>query len=176
MIWEKIVTFCSSIHPCWLLKKFQPSPQEKNPDVLRTLKTSLQDLSSMLDHPEVRGAIEALPQKFMAPLIQGLIVVLTQVREYLNQLKSQQAPYQQDISQPDPIAALEEWLDSANGLLAASSEPAVAQTPTVGQAKQRVGDLQNLPHLTEIESLLTLINDLFCKLEELSAYGSSDAR
>ena len=164
MFWKSLTNHCKLFHFCWLFRRLKPP--EKPDNVLEKLNISLQDLSLSLDQPEVKTAINAFPKKFMNPIIEGLRVVLIRVRDYLSEQREQ----------CDSIANINELLETTNSLLGATDRLSLGEKRTLDDAKKLVRNLQNLPSLAKIEEILTLINDIFSKLEDISVYGSSNTR
>lgn len=126
-------------------------------NVLDNLKGALQELSTLLDNPAIKTAIQAVPDSIMGPVVDGLQTVLNVIKDALEELKSSLGS----------VTALEDLLKTINDLLTAAQGLAPGQQGTLETVKTIVKTLQDLPGVADIEQILTLIGQIITKLEAL---------
>jgi hypothetical protein len=126
-------------------------------NTLQQLKTALQEVSAFLDRPEVRTALGQIPASIKDPVMEGLRTVLGVIQTALNELKDNLGA----------VTTVQDLLRVINDLLTAAEGLAASQRETLDQVKSIVKTLQDLPSAAEIEEILTLIQQIIDKLQNL---------
>ena len=126
-------------------------------NTLQQLRTALQEVSAFLDRPEVRTALGQIPASIKDPVMEGLRTVLGVIQTALNELKDNLGA----------VTTVQDLLRVINDLLTAAEGLAASQRETLDQVKSIVKTLQDLPSAAEIEEILTLIQQIVDKLQNL---------
>ena len=126
-------------------------------NTLQQLRTALQEVSAFLDRPEVRTALGQIPASIKDPVMEGLRTVLGVIQTALNELKDNLGA----------VTTVQDLLRVINDLLTAAEGLAASQRETLDQVKSIVKTLQDLPSAAEIEEILTLIQQIIDKLQNL---------
>jgi uncharacterized phage infection (PIP) family protein YhgE len=124
---------------------------------LTQLKTSLTELDTLLGKPEVKTAIEAVPDSLMNPVLGGLKTVLNVIKDALNEIEKNL----------DKLTGLDQLLKTVNDLLTAAEGLAPGQKETLKSVKDIVNTLQDLPSAADILAIVNLIKGIIAKLEAL---------
>jgi len=126
-------------------------------NTLQQLKTALQAVSTFLDRPDVRTALGQIPASIKDPVMEGLRTVLGVIQTALNELRDNLGA----------VTTVQDLLKVINDLLTAAEGLAASQRETLDQVKAIVKTLQDLPSAAEIQEILTLVQQILDKLQNL---------
>jgi hypothetical protein len=124
---------------------------------IQDLKKALQEVSDFLDKAEVRTALGQIPASIKKPVLDGLKTVLGVIQKALDELKKNL----------NAVTTVKDLLKVLNDLLTAAEGLAPGEKATLEQVKGIVKTLQDLPGAAEIDSILTLIQQIVTKLGSL---------
>ncbi len=124
---------------------------------LQQLKEALQQVSAFLDKPEVRTALNAIPESIKKPVLDGLKTVLGVIQKALDELKKNLGA----------VTTVHDLLKVINDLLTAAEGLAPGEKETLDSVKTIVQTLQDLPDAAKIQEILDLIQQIVTKLGSL---------
>jgi phage-related protein len=124
---------------------------------LQQLKEALEQVSTFLDKPEVRTALNAIPASIKTPVLEGLKTVLGVIQKALEELKANLGA----------VTTVHDLLKVLNDLLTAAEGLAPGEKATLDSVKNIVQTLQDLPDAAKIQEILDLIQQIVTKLGSL---------
>lgn len=126
-------------------------------NVIENVKNALDELSSLLDDGDVKGALGRLPGTFKTPIIEGLKTVLRVLQDGLRELND---------AVPD-VETIEQLLGVVDKLLEASEGLVPGQKDALETVRKIAQALQDLPTAEDIQAIIAKIDEIISKLENL---------